>query len=291
MGSPEHRKLQSLHANIDCIMNLDSRLQNIDCSPVHIKKCIMNLVTNAMEAIEGPGRIVISTRNQFMDEKLALKNGISPGEYSMLTVVDNGNGISQIDLEHIFEPFYTKKVMGVSGTGLGLAVVWSSVMDHGGTVHVESSERGTSFILYFPVTEKEVKPKEIYTEIEDLKGKGETVLVVDDEPSLLDIASRMLTVLGYDAVCVDSGEKAVAYFQGKRANMILLDMLMDSGINGRQTYEQIIRICPNQKAIIASGLSESEDVKMAQQLGAHGFIKKPYSFEELGRALKKGLGS
>ncbi len=290
VGSPEHRKLQSLHANISCISNLDNRLQNIDCSPVHIKKCIMNLVTNAMEAIEGAGRIVISTQNQYMDEKLALKNGINPGEYAMLTVTDNGNGISQIDLEHIFEPFYTKKVMGVSGTGLGLAVVWSSVMDHGGTVQVESSERGTSFILYFPVTEEEVKPKEIYAGIEDLKGSGETVLVVDDEPALLDIASRMLTVLGYDAVCVDSGEKAVAHLREKRADMVLLDMLMDSGINGRQTYEQIIRIHPNQKAIIASGLSESEDVKMAQKLGARGFIKKPYSFEELGMALKQGLG-
>jgi len=290
MVSPEYRKLQSLHADIDCILNLDSRLQNIHCSPVHIKKCIMNLVTNAMEAIDGPGHIVISTRNQHIDEKMALKNGISVGEYALLTVTDNGNGISEKDLEHIFEPFYTKKMMGVSGTGLGLAVVWSSVLDHDGSVQVESSDGGTSFILYFPVTEKAVKPKESNAGIEDLKGSGETVLVVDDEAALLDIASRMLKVLGYDPVCVDSGEKAVAYLQENRVDMVLLDMVMDTGINGRQTYEKIIRIRPDQQAIIASGLSESEDVKMVQQLGARGFIKKPYSFEELGRALKQGLG-
>ena len=290
MGSPEHQKLQSLHADIDCITNLDPHLQNIHCSPVHIKKCIMNLVTNAMEAIDGSGRIVISTQNQHMDEKMALKKGISAGDYALLTVTDNGKGIPEKDLEHIFEPFYTKKVMGISGTGLGLAVVWSSVMDHEGMVQVESSAGGTSFILCFPVTEKAVKPKETNAGIEDLKGSGETVLVVDDELALLDIASRMLKVLGYDPVCVESGEKAVAYLQENRADMVLLDMLMDSGINGCQTYEHIIRIHPNQKAIIASGLSDSEDVKMAQRLGARGFIKKPYSFEELGSALKQELG-
>ncbi|MFH0998251.1 MAG: ATP-binding protein [Pseudomonadota bacterium] len=290
MDSPEHRKLQSLHAHIDCITDLDPQRQIIHCSPVHVKKCIMNLVTNAMEAIEGTGSIVISTRNQHVDEKMALKNGIDVGEYALLTVMDNGNGISEKDLEHIFEPFYTKKVMGISGTGLGLAVVWSSVLDHGGTVQVESSAKGTAFILYFPVSEKEVMPKDTNAGIEGLKGSGETVLVVDDEPQQLDIAGRMLTVLGYNFVCVDSGETAVVYLLENRVDMVLLDMLMDPGINGRQTYEQIIRIHPNQKAIIASGFSESEDVRMIRQLGARGFIKKPYSIEQLGTALKEGMG-
>ncbi len=290
MASPEHRKLASLHPHIDCITSLYPHLQNIHCSPIHIKKSIMNLVTNAMEAIKGAGRIVISTRNQFVDEKLALKNGVSVGEYALLIVTDNGNGISEKDLEHIFEPFYTKKVMGISGTGLGLAVVWSSVLDHGGTVEVDSSASGTSFMLYLPVSEKEELPKEPSAGIDGLKGSGEKVLVVDDEPSQRDIASRMLKVLEYDPECVDSGESAVAYLQENRVDMVLLDMMMDPGINGRQTYEHIIRIHPNQKAIIASGFSESEEVKMALQLGARRFIKKPYSIEQLGRALKKEMG-
>ncbi len=100
----------------------------------------------------------------------------------------------------------------------------------------------------------------------------------------------MLKALSYDPVCVGSGENAVAYLQENRVDMVLLDMLMDPGINGRQTYEHIIRIHPKQKAIIASGFSESEEVKMALQLGARRFIKKPYSIEQLGRALKKEMG-
>ncbi len=289
MGSPEHQKLQSLHAHIECTASLDPNLKNIHCSPVHVNKCIMNLVTNAMEAIEGQGRVVISTRNQLVDEKTALKHGISAGEYAILTVTDNGKGISEKDLEHIFEPFYTKKVMGISGTGLGLAVVWNSVLDHGGTVQVESSAKGTSFVLYFPVSDNAVKPKEINAGIESLNGCGETILVVDDEPLQRDIASRMLKVMGYACVCVGSGETAVEYLQENRVDMVLLDMLMDPGINGRQTYERILRIHPDQKAVIASGFSESEEVKIALRLGAHAFIKKPYSIEELGRALKEGM--
>jgi signal transduction histidine kinase len=289
MDSPEHRKLKSLHPHIDCTTSLDPHLPNIHCSPVHVKKCIMNLVTNAMEAIDGPGRILISTRNQLVDEKMALKNGINPGEYALLMVSDTGKGISEKDIEHIFEPFYTKKVMGISGTGLGLAVVWSSAQDHGGTVQVESSARGTSFVLYFPVSEKEIKTTDKSVGIEGLKGSGETVLVVDDEPLQRDIASRMLKLLGYDPVCVDSGENAVAYLQENRIDMVFLDMMMDPGINGRLTYELIIRIHPDQKAIIASGFSESQDVQMALQQGARGFIQKPYSIEQLGKAIKEGM--
>ena len=222
---------------------------------------------------------------------MALKYGINAGEYAILTVTDTGKGISEKDLEHIFEPFYTKKVMGISGTGLGLAVVWNSVLDHGGTVQVESSAQGTSFLLYFPVSAGEVRPKETNSGIEGLKGSGETILVVDDEPLQRDIASRMLQVLGYACVCAGSGEKAVAYLQENRVDLVLLDMLMDPGINGRQTFERIIRIHPYQKAVIASGFSESEEVKMTQRLGARGFIKKPYSIEQLGRALKEAMVS
>lgn len=290
LSSPENLKLKSLHENIICTTELDPLLHHICCSPVHIKKCIMNLVMNAMEAIDGAGRIVISTHNRKVDEKMAWENGIQAGEYAVLVVTDDGGGISEQDLKHIFEPFYTKKVMSISGTGLGLAVVWNSVMDHDGTILVESSAKGTSFNLYFPASRQDMASEERNAGIEGLTtSSGEKILVVDDESQQLDIAGRMLKVLGYDVTCVNSGEKAVDYLQEKSVDLVLLDMLMEPGINGRQTYERIIKIHPNQKSIIASGFSESEDVKKAQQLGVGGFIKKPYSIEQLGRIVKEEM--
>jgi signal transduction histidine kinase/HAMP domain-containing protein len=289
LNSPEIRKLKSLHDHIEYTTILDARLSNIRCSPVHIKKCIMNLVMNAMEAIDNAGHIILSTFNEKVDEGKAWQNGIQAGEYAVLRVTDDGKGISQQDLERIFEPFYTKKVMGRSGTGLGLAVVWNSVMDHGGAVLVESNGKGTSFDLYFPASTEAIVGEQRNEGIDRLKGNGERILVVDDEPQQLDIAARMLKLLGYDAVCVDSGEKAIDYLRDNRVDLVLLDMLMDPGINGRRTYERIIEIHPDQKAVIASGFSENEDIYQARQLGARGFIKKPYSMEQLGKIIKEEI--
>jgi DNA-binding NtrC family response regulator len=123
----------------------------------------------------------------------------------------------------------------------------------------------------------------------NLQGKGEKILVVDDEPQQRNLSRSMLEILGYTVVCKDSGENALLYLQNHRVDLVLLDMLMDPGINGRQTYEQMIKINPGQKAIIASGFSESDDVKAALALGAGGFIQKPYSIDQLGRAIKEVL--
>ncbi len=289
LNSPENQKLMSSYGDVKCTTKFDPSLYNIHCSSVHIKKCIMNLVINAMEAIDGAGHIVISTCNRRVDEKMAWENSIQSGEYAVLTVEDDGKGIPAEDLDRIFEPFYTRKVMGKSGTGLGLTVVWNSVTDHEGTVLVTSSTKGTSFDLYFPASKQDMAREESHTGIEELKGGGEKILVVDDEPLQLDVAGRMLKVLGYDVECVDSGEKAIEYLRENRVDLVLLDMLMHPGMNGRQTYERIIEIHPNQKAIIASGFSENEEVYRAQQLGARGFLKKPYSMEGLGRIVKKEM--
>lgn len=289
LNSPEHKQLRSLHETVACGVELGPEPLNIRCSPVHIKKCIMNLATNAMEAIDGEGRILISTSRRRMDGETARKKSMEPGEYAILRVADSGSGISETDLEHIFEPFYTKKVMGRSGTGLGLAVVWNSVMDHGGAVQVESDSEGTVFDLYFPVAEEGIQTPAPSPGIEELKGRGEKILVVDDEPQQLDISRRMLEMLGYSVACVGSGEEAVAYFRRETADLVLLDMIMAPGISGRETYERIIQIRPNQKAVIASGFSETEDVEQVRRLGARGFIKKPFSLTQLGSAVRKAM--
>lgn len=290
-NSPEHQKLQSMHKNVNCITKLDPNVHSIFCSPIHLKKCLMNLLINAMEAIDGKGHVDISTYNRNLDERSAKKKGIKAGEYAILCVTDNGSGISAHDLEHIFEPFYTKKVMGRSGTGFGLAIVWNSMQEHDGAVLVKSSEQGTSFELYFPASKQEIASEQKKTGIAGLKGNGEKILVVDDEKQLRDLAGRMLDILGYDVKCVSSGEKAIDYLQQNNVDLILLDMLMEPGINGRETYENIIKIHPDQKAVIVSGFSESDDIRKTQQLGAQGFIGKPYSMEQLGKAVKEAMSN
>ncbi len=290
-NSPEHQKLQSMHKNVNCITKLDPNVHSIFCSPIHLKKCLMNLLINAMEAIDGKGHVDISTYNRNLDERSAKKKGIKAGEYAILCVTDNGSGISAHDLEHIFEPFYTKKVMGRSGTGFGLAIVWNSMQEHDGAVLVKSSEQGTSFELYFPASKQEIASEQKKAGISGLKGNGEKILVVDDEKQLRDLAGRMLDILGYDVKCVRSGEKAIDYLQQNNVDLILLDMLMEPGINGRETYENIIKIHPDQKAVIVSGFSESDDIRKTQQLGAQGFIGKPYSMEQLGKAVKEAMSN
>jgi len=289
LNSPEFKKLKHFHPTVTVKTNLDTDLFNIDGSHVHIRKVIMNLVSNASEAIEGSGNVTISTMNRYVDRPLRGYDDVSIGEYAVLSVSDDGSGISSDDLERIFEPFYTKKVMGRSGTGLGLAVVWNVVQNHKGYIDMTTDENGTTFELYFPITRDELSDKDLAIPIKEYKGEGETILVVDDVESQREISCKMLNTLGYKAIAVSSGEEAVEYLKGNTVDLILLDMIMDPGINGRETYERIIKIHPNQKAIIISGFAETENVKAAQKLGAGKYIKKPVTLEKIGLAVKEEL--
>lgn len=289
MSSPELSLLKSNHPTVNFKTDLCEDLFKIIGSPIHIKKVIMNLVSNAAESIEDYGSVTISTSNRYVDTPLSKYEDVKAGEYVVLTVSDDGPGIAQKNLDRIFEPFFTKKVMGVSGTGLGLTVVWNTVQDHSGYIDVKSDGSGTKFEIYFPMTREELKSKKSSVSLEELKGNGESVLVVDDVKSQREISCRMLDSLGYKHVSVTSGEEAIAYLKNNRVDLVLLDMIMSPGISGRETYEQLVKIRPGQKAVIVSGYSETEDVAATQRLGAGGYIKKPFNLESLGQAIKKEL--
>lgn len=289
LESPEGQKLLSLYPNVRIKTDLAPDLSNIFCSPIHIRKCLMNLITNGTEAIEGQGVIYIKTENRHVNRSAAENLLIKTGEYIFVQVIDTGHGIDEENIKHIFDPFYTKKVMGRSGTGLGLAIVWNTIQEHGGAVSVSSNTQGTFFELYFPVCKEEIVCKKNLVSSEQLQGSGELILVVDDKQQQRDIASQMLSLLGYRVKTVASGEKAVDFIRDNVVDLLILDMIMDPGINGRQTYEQIIAIHPGQKAIIISGFSEDEEVKKAQKLGAGSFIRKPYTMEEISTAVEKAL--
>ncbi len=289
LNSVEHQQLAAMHPFITFKTEIAPDLLNISCSPIHIKKALMNLVVNASEAIEGRGIIAISTTNQYLDEPLKGYGDIRIGEYAVLTVADDGSGITPGDLERIFEPFYTKKVMGRSGTGLGLAIVWNMVQDHKGYISVKSSRKGTVFALYFPITRQALAALKEAVPLVDYLGHREKILVVDDDERQREIAGEILTRLGYNAEAVSSGEEAIQYVKEHPLDLIVLDMIMPKGINGLETYKAIIKIRPGQKVIIASGYSRTKEVQIAQGLGAGKYIKKPYTLEKIGVAVKEEL--
>ena len=287
--SAEHNKLETTNPTITFKFQLAPHLLNTKCSSSHIKKSLLNLVTNATEAIISSGNVTISTTNRYLDKSLKGYEDVCQGEYVVLTVYDNGLGLSTEDLDRIFEPFYTKKIMGRSGTGLGLAVVWNTVQNHGGYVNVLSDEDGTIFELYFPITRDEVAAEEEQASWENCAGNRETILVIDDEKLQREIARELLIKLGYLANSVSSGEEAIGYLKDHSVDLIVLDMIMFPGMKGRETYERIIKMHPNQKAIIASGFAETEDVKAIQKLGAGKYIKKPFTLDTLAIAVKEEL--
>ncbi len=162
----------SYHPKVTVKTDLGTDLLNISGSSVHLEKSLMNLVSNAVESMPNGGALTIKTRNQYLDKPVSGYDEVKEGDYVVLSVSDTGQGISASDLKRIFEPFYTKKAMGRSGTGLGLAVVWGTVKDHEGYINVESQEgKGTTLALYFPVTREELSPDEVAAEASELHGQ------------------------------------------------------------------------------------------------------------------------
>ena len=237
------------------------------------------------------GILILDAETELVEDANPLKGftDVCQGEYAVLTIRDDGLGLSTEDLDRIFEPFYTKKIMGRSGTGLGLAVVWNTVQNHGGYVNVLSDKIGTIFELYFPITRDEVAAVEEQSSWKNYAGNGETILVIDDEELQREITCGLLIKLGYSTSSVSSGEEAIVYLQRNSVDLVVLDMIMFPGMNGRETYEKIIKINPTQKAIISSGFTETEDVNAIQKLGAGKYIKKPITLETLALAVKEEL--
>ncbi|MBL0715191.1 MAG: response regulator [Desulfosarcina sp.] len=292
LDSPAFAKLTSYHPDIVIRAKPAENLPNIMGSSVHLFKTLMNLVSNAAEAMPDGGTVTITSANQHVDKPIKGYDVVAEDDYVVLTVEDTGTGISEKDQTRIFEPFYTKKVMGRSGTGLGMSVVWAAVKDHHGYIDLSSEVgAGTTVTLYFPVTRAEAKPEASQRMIENYRGNGESILVVDDVKEQRVIAAEMLDRLGYRVATVPSGEAALRYLSDHPAHLVILDMIMPPGMDGLETYRKILEIHPQQKAIIASGFSESGRVKRAQRLGAGAYVRKPYVLETIGLAVRAELNA
>ena len=289
LASIEHKDYIRRYPGITIRSRLGNNLSNMYCSEMHILKVLMNLFGNAMEALAESGSILITTENVHLAEPLAAYERIAAGDYVKVTVADDGPGISAKDFDHIFEPFYTKKVMGRSGTGLGLAIVWSIIHDHAGFIDIKSGSGGTSFELFMPSTDEIEFRNNPAISINALRGNGEVILVVDDQETQCLTTRNLLTSIGYSTSMANSGKHALEVCRETPVDLVILDMILENGMNGRETYEEMLKINPQQKAIVVSGFSENEELAKIKELGVSHFIKKPYTLDQLGMAVKQSL--
>jgi two-component system cell cycle sensor histidine kinase/response regulator CckA len=290
LSSPEHIRIEQQYSGVTFTTDFPLDLWNIHCSSIHVRKSIMNLISNAAEAIGGEGQIGIVTWNEYIDLANGKRQNLKEGEYVVLSVTDSGSGISDEDMQHIFDPFFSRKQMGpTSGTGLGLTVVWNTAQDHDGAVLVEKSTLGTTFRMYFPATREPLKAHAAPMELKNIYGNGERLLVVDDQDRQRTICRKLLTSFGYKVSGVASGEEALEYLKTHTVDVLVLDMILGHGLTGRQTYSEVIKRFPGQKAIIVSGFSADTEVRKTQRLGAGLFVKKPYTIQQLGMAIKSTL--
>ena len=272
---------------VKCRLELADDLMNIKGGFAQIHRVISNLLSNARDAIGDIGTITIKTENFYADDVSIAFGQVPRGEFIKLTISDDGCGIPEDLVDRVFDPFVTsKKTDRERGSGLGLSIVDAVMKDHEGFVDLETKTgQGTSFYLYFPVS-RESRGDESEAEIQ---GGSEKIMIIDDDRVQRDVTSNLLKKLGYSVSEVDCGEKAIEILKSEHYDLLILDMVMPPGIDGAETYERVIDIQPDQKAIIMSGFSETERVIKAQKLGVGAFIKKPVTLKALASAIRTEL--
>jgi two-component system cell cycle sensor histidine kinase/response regulator CckA len=274
-------------------LDLTDDLKGIKFDDGQIDQIIMNLGINARDAMLDGGALTLKTENIRLSDAPFFSSPHQPNrEYVLLTVSDTGVGMSQETVEHIFEPFYTTKEPG-KGTGLGLSTVKTLINENGGFIECFSRFReGTTFKLYFPVgnTDKEDQEAENESEKAGVINGTETILLVEDEKSVLEAVKEMLENHGYHVITAENGEDAIAQFLGGSIDMVVLDIGMP-GIGGIKCLKKILAIENRAKIIISSGYSRDTGVNEALRLGARAFVAKPYLSDEILRTIRKTLDS
>ncbi|TET94512.1 MAG: PAS domain S-box protein [Desulfobacteraceae bacterium] len=276
---------------INIELHLAENLKIINADPAQIEQIMMNLGVNARDAMPDGGRLIFETENVILDEQYCkIHLGARPGKYVKLSISDTGHGMDREILSHIFEPFYTTKETG-KGTGLGLAMVYGIVKNHDGYIMCYSEPgEGTTFKIYFPIIEKEIKTMESKEEKVPIKGGSETILLVDDEEAIRELGEDIFTRFGYTVLMASDGESALEIYSEKKEeiNLVILDIIMP-GIGGRRCLEKLLKMNPRVKVIIASGYSINGPTKEVLEAGAKGFISKPYDMRGMLKTVRKIL--
>ena len=277
---------------IDIQVELDDTLPPIQGDPGQLEQVMLNLATNARDAMPDGGTLGIRTKAVYLDEEFCrLHPDCTPGSHAEIRVRDTGCGMAAEVLEQAFEPFFTTKASG-KGTGLGLSTVFGIVKMHGGFLLGQSEPgQGTTFRMYLPIAEAQAEPhvEEATPAETDLRG-NETVLIVDDEPTLRAISNKILAKRGYTLLEAASGEEALALFRERREeiDLILLDINMP-GMGGHRCLAGLLEINPRARVIIVSGYSTGGTIADALRAGAADYLAKPFKKLELLRMVREVL--
>jgi CheY-like chemotaxis protein len=245
----------------------------------------MNLYVNAWQAMPEGGELYLETENIVLGEKEAKPDKVKPGRYVKISVTDTGTGMDEKIRERIFEPFFTTRGMG-KGTGLGLSMVYGIIKGHAGLIKVYSEPgRGTTFTIYLPVSEKHII-EEKPAAIQPLKGQ-ETILLVDDETSVLEVSKEMLESLGYRVYATGSGQEAIAVYmeKHKEIDLVILDMIMP-GLSGDEVFERLREINPKIRVLLCSGYSINGQAQKILDRGCVGFMQKPFHLSNLSQTVR-----
>ncbi len=273
---------RSIGHNVELEVDLEPDLWPIYADPSQMAQVVMNLIINAVEAMENGGRLTVRTFNSSLDTPCG---DISPGRYVILEVTDTGHGMDQETLANIFEPFFTTKF---TGRGLGLAAVYGIISNHGGYIQVDSTPgKGTSFFVYLPGLDPQTAVQHRAEELEEKEGDVCRILVVDDDPAVLEVIKEYLEPFGF---LVDTAQNAreALYLTGKKPALILLDIAMPE-MDGVDLYPLLREAAPEAKIIICTGYSSDGPAKKLLSLGADGFIQKPFTQRHLIGFIRKHL--
>lgn len=263
-------------------------LWHVDIDRGQLDQVLLNLFVNAWQAMPGGGDIFIALENKELSDAGVQTFDVKPGRFVKLTVTDTGIGMDEDTKSHIFEPFFSTKERG-RGTGMGLASVYGIIKNHGGFVGVESQKgAGASFMIYLPASDR--KLENVQVEDHPLRQGEETILIIDDEEMILDIASQMLENLGYKVLTAGDGKQGLAVFEINREiiNLVILDMIMPI-FSGKETFEALQRRDPSVKVLLSSGYSLDSQAKDIIACGCKGFIQKPFTIAVLSQKIREIL--
>ncbi|NWF35665.1 ATP-binding protein [Mariprofundus sp. KV] len=281
----------SIPADIRCECQFPQEDQMIRGEATQIQQILMNLMNNARDALKGVEApfISVSLTPSRVDQSITKnQQEILPGNYTILSVQDNGCGMSDSEVSHIFEPFYTTKEIG-SGTGLGLAMVYGAVHSHGGYIDVVSyPESGTRFSIYFPIVDEQEEAHPINSVIEE--GRQETILLVDDDESLLEANEQLLVELGYQVMTAKNGFQALDIYRhrGETIDLVLMDVVMPV-LGGPAAAEQIRKINPDVKILFVTGYDRDHQSTCEMVSEWESVLNKPLIVDELCRAIRDKL--